>query len=355
MNFVDSLLASLIGLVVVVASSTTAFVSSFLPPPPAPIVITPAVEEREAIPIKTASDSRESEATEAPRSASGDRLQLDVNGLARSAVVNILCVGNKTVRTASGSGIMIDQRGVILTNAHIGQFFLLKDYPNTNAVNCTIRSGSPAAPAYYATLLYLPPSWIEANAQKITSEEATGSGKNDYAFLLITDMYDGAPKPPIFPAISYTTQEPNSGDPMLLAAYPSASLSTKTVFNNLHVTSTFTIVKKLYSFTPPNFVDLFSIGSTTISEGGASGGAAVRASDGKVMGLITLASNAEIVTDRDLRAISLAHINRSLANEHETGIAQLLTGDLLKKAQAFNQFIAPDETKELVDQLKQKH
>ncbi|MBX4192584.1 serine protease [Candidatus Parcubacteria bacterium] len=352
MNFVDSLLASLVGFVVTAITLASSTLSSFLPPPPQPIVITPSVEEHEPILVKN------SAANEQPAKAetkSESKLQLDVNGLARSAVVNILCTGNSKIRTASGSGIVIDPRGVILTNAHIGQFFLLHDYPTKNSVNCVVRTGSPATPAYYATLLFLPPTWIDANAQKITAEEATGSGKNDYTFLLVTSLYDGSPVPPFLPSISYTTEEPDSGDPMLLAAYPSASLSNKTIFNNLHVTSTFTIVKKLYSYTPPTHVDLFSIGSTTISEGGASGGAAVRASDGKVMGLITLASNAEEITDRDLRALSLAYINRSLVAEHETGIAQLLSGDLHKKAEAFEKFIAPDETKELVDQLEQKH
>ena len=29
----------------------------------------------------------------------------------------------------SGSGVIVDSRGVVLTNAHVGQFFLLHDYP----------------------------------------------------------------------------------------------------------------------------------------------------------------------------------------------------------------------------------
>ncbi|HEV8677502.1 MAG TPA: hypothetical protein VN701_01580, partial [Candidatus Paceibacterota bacterium] len=54
-----------------------------------------------------------------------------VNENARASIVNILCLatGNGQENSISGSGVIIDARGVILTNAHVGQYFLLKDYP----------------------------------------------------------------------------------------------------------------------------------------------------------------------------------------------------------------------------------
>ena len=305
--------------------------SPTLTPTPDPISIAPAVEERVATltpePVLLA---KAPETTPLPR-AEGPLL--DVNGLARSSVVNILCAGT-TLRGASGSGIMIDPRGVILTNAHMAQFFLLKDYPRADATKCVVRTGSPAEYTYYASLLYLPEVWIDANAEQITSKTAMGTGEHDYAFLLIDKAYGGKDLPPTYPSISYTIEEPHAGDPMLLAAYPSQDLSNKTIVNNLLVSSTFTIVKKIYTF-HERTVDLFSIGSTTISQGGASGGAAVRASDGKVMGIITIATQAKDVLDRDLRAISLAHVNRSLAAEGKAGISALLSGNLSDKVTEF--------------------
>ena len=34
----------------------------------------------------------------------------------------------ETIKAISGSGVIIDSRGVILTNAHLAEYFLLKDY-----------------------------------------------------------------------------------------------------------------------------------------------------------------------------------------------------------------------------------
>src|SRR5581483_7670669 len=69
-----------------------------------------------------------------------------VNATLRSSLVNILCttVGGGLFRPISGSGVIIDTRGVILTNAHVAQFFLLKDYPFKNNIQCVVRTGSPA-------------------------------------------------------------------------------------------------------------------------------------------------------------------------------------------------------------------
>lgn len=356
MDFVSALLSFLKELLSAVAVTLFAIITSFTPPPTTPITIAPPAQERtsEAPPPRGVNTPATLIADAAPEALPPieDGPLLDVNGLARSAVVNILCTSStRTLRSASGSGIMIDPRGIVLTNAHLAQFLLLKDYPKKNSLSCVVRTGSPAKPTYYATLLYLPPAWITANASQIAAEEAMGTGEHDYAFLLITQTYGDGALPALFPSISYTVEEPDSGDPMLLAAYPSASLNNRAIVNNLLVSSTFTIVKKLYSFTPPRTVDLFSIGSTTISQGGASGGAAVRASDGKVMGIITVASDAKVIEDRDLRAITLAHVNRSLELHGTGSINELLSGDLVAKAAQFNKNTAPGLRQALIDAL----
>ena len=67
-----------------------------------------------------------------------------VNSAARAALVNILCTSRGSVRPISGSGVIIDSRGVILTNAHVAQYVLLAENPAIN-LSCVIRTGSPAA------------------------------------------------------------------------------------------------------------------------------------------------------------------------------------------------------------------
>src|SRR3989344_1157804 len=49
-----------------------------------------------------------------------------INERARPTLVNILCGARSgTFRPISASGVIIDPRGVILTNAHVAQYFLL--------------------------------------------------------------------------------------------------------------------------------------------------------------------------------------------------------------------------------------
>ena len=118
-----------------------------------------------------------------------------VNAELRQSLVNILCTtrGGGYFRPISGSGLFISAQGVILTNAHVAQFFLLKDYIVKNNVDCIIRTGSPASAAYRAELLYLPPAWITANASQLKDEEAVGTGEDDYAFLIVTGRTDASP------------------------------------------------------------------------------------------------------------------------------------------------------------------
>src|SRR3989344_9558890 len=47
--------------------------------------------------------------------------QEQINIETRAALVNILCTSRTGINGISGSGIIVDSRGVILTNAHVGQ------------------------------------------------------------------------------------------------------------------------------------------------------------------------------------------------------------------------------------------
>ncbi len=91
-----------------------------------------------------------------------------LNDIARLSLVNILCTqsSNSVAKSISGSGVIIDPRGVILTNAHVAQYVLLSQDPRTN-VSCVIRTGAPASPRWTAEILFIPPVWIEAHANEI--------------------------------------------------------------------------------------------------------------------------------------------------------------------------------------------
>jgi hypothetical protein len=274
----------------------------------------------------------------------------------RAALVNILCTtgAGGYFNPISGSGVIIDTRGIILTNAHVGQYFLLHDYPTQNNVECVVRMGSPAQAKYTATLLYLPPAWIDANANQVGQSNATGTGEDDYSFLRITSTTSGSPLPSSFPALTMTLDDPPQGEPLLLAAYPAQLLDGNIIQTGLYITSTVTTVQQLFSFHSTSTVDLISLGGTIVSQEGSSGGAVVRLLDGAITGIIDTETTGTTTANRDLQAITVGYINRSLASEGQGGIATLLTGDLTQKSADFNTTIAPKETSELTAVLEKE-
>lgn len=274
----------------------------------------------------------------------GETLNIDT----RQSIVNILCItqGAGTVRSISGSGVIIDSRGIILTNAHVGQYFLLTDYPTKGAVDCVIRTGSPATPLYRATLLYLPSAWVNENASQITAEQSVGTGENDYAFLKISSTTNPqGTLPESFKNLAMSAASPNTGDQMLVAGYPAGFLDGTTIEKNLYATTAFTVIGQLYTFNDARNVDVVSVGGTVVSQGGSSGGAVVRTYDGQLVGLIATATAGETTSSRDLRAITIGYINRSLAAAGKGGLIELLSGDLNKVSSDFAPTYAQERQK----------
>jgi len=305
-------------------------------------------------PAKTVAETTPPDTTQpaVPPSISPDVL----NAQARAATVNIMCTiaGGGSSGPISGSGVMIDSRGIVLTNAHVAQFFLLRDYPTANNVLCVIRIGSPARAAYTAELLFLPPAWVEKNADQIKASAPSGTGENDYAFLRVTGSTNpNGSLPASFPHLPMSTKDPKQGDSMLLVAYPAGFLEGSTLLANLYQTSAYAVVGSLFVFdSADKWVDLFSIPGSPVSQSGSSGGAAVRATAGSLAGIIVTDTDATTTASRDLRAVSLAHVDQSLYADGVGGVIELLTGNVQAKAAQFNSVIAPLLTKKLIDALK---
>src|SRR5205085_2429432 len=97
--------------------------------------------------------------------------------------------------------------GLILTNAHIGQYFLLKDFTQKNYVECVIRTGSPAYPKYHAELVYISPTWVANNKAILKSQNPKGTGENDFAFLRITSAINSSNLPEKFSYLQMNVRE----------------------------------------------------------------------------------------------------------------------------------------------------
>jgi len=88
-----------------------------------------------------------------------------------------------------------------------------------------------------------------------------------------------------------------------------------------------------------------------VSQGGSSGGAVVRTYDGKLVGLIATATTGETTATRDLRAITISYINRSLASVGKLGLAEFLSVDLKAEVASFASKTFIEEKQKLVDAL----
>jgi hypothetical protein len=267
-----------------------------------------------------------------------------VNEEARAATVNVLCtsVRGGLLNPVSGSGVIIDSRGVVLVNAHLAQFFLIKDYLIADFVSCIIRQGSPAAPRYRARLLYISPSWVHAHYADILTQNPEGTGEDDFALLLLTESAGPSVTfPSTFPhlEVSYVETPSIVGQSVILTAYPAGFLGGTLIQTSLYLSSAPSMVEDVFTFSS-NTVDLLSLGGSVEAQHGSSGGAVVR-SDGRLVGLIVTSSDAPLTGDRDLHAITISHVDRVLQQEVGLGLSEFLSHDLSETAENFAHDVAP--------------
>lgn len=306
------------------------------PKPPAPPQVDPA-------PI-----AEVIETITAPASATTSALSL--NDRVRGSVVNIICTASAPLNAISASGVVIDPKGIILTNAHVAQYFLLKNYPAPNSVDCVIRTGSPAQSKYTAELAFLPPSWIQKNAHKIKDENPTGNGEHDYALVRITGTVNPqASLPASLPYLPVGAVNIVQGQSTLTAGYPAGFLGGITIAQDLHQASSNTLIRELYTFGTVT-VDIFSIGGSVVAQQGSSGGA-VANQDGELIGLIVTATDGPDTASRDLRALASAYIIRDFENESGRTLESYVGGDIVLLARQFQLGIAPTLTQTLVNEL----
>ena len=273
------------------------------------------------------------------------------------ALVNIYCTftTNKYIRTTTGTGFFVSPEGVILTNAHVAQFFLLENADISGKTECIIRTGSPAAPSYIAKLLYIPPAWVQQYATQINEAAPTGTGERDYALLYVNSTISGEPLPASFPAIGTNTELlPRSiaRTTVTAAGYPAESLLSGGADTELLPRKATSTITELYTF-GSNYADIFSITGSAIGEHGSSGGPIV-AADGNVIGMISTKGDDAKDGAGSLRAITLSHINRTITEETGFSFARNISGNLPYRAKVFTETLAPFLTQLLETEVNKK-
>ena len=275
----------------------------------------------------------------------------DINVFARKALVNILCSTNSgTLSPISGTGVVVGPLGLILTNAHIGQYFLLKDFQGKNSIECVARTGSPAYPKYKLELVFISPVWVTNNKSLLKEQNPKGTGENDFAFLRIKAMVDGSKLPDSFSFLPMDIREVvNVDEPVLLGSYPAGFLGGLSILQDLNITTAITKVRDIFTF-DKNTIDLISVPGTVISQKGSSGGAVVDRY-AHLIGIISTSSDGDTTSARDLRAITIAYINRDLQSELGISLAQFIFQNHSDFAEIFASTSAPTLTKLITDEL----
>lgn len=252
------------------------------------------------------------------------------------AIVNIICLPQKDSNRGgvTGTGIIIDSGGIVLTNAHVAQYIALKDYPVTGALSCVLRTGSPARPAFNADVLYFPKTWAQEHGGEYDTEFAVGTGEHDWALLYITEAssaYTIGQLPTITPDARPLAALPN--DELLIAGYPAGFLSSQTITKDLWMVSTIATIQQILTFTE-HTPDVFSVGGTIVAQGGISGGPAINAW-GRLVGIAVTTSEGETTDERDLRFLSLSHIDADVQRETGLALAQFIAGNPTERAKQF--------------------
>src|SRR3989344_7071593 len=267
----------------------------------------------------------------------------ELNLKARESLVNIICAtsAESPLSGESGSGVFVTESGVILTNAHIAQYYLLEDYPSHGGVECTIRTGSPATAGYRARLLYISPRWVKANSESLSLENPSGTGEDDFALLLVeSSAAGGEALPSSFPFLPLAEVLPIENTEVLVAGYPAEFLGSSTIQRNLFAISTITAIWQYFTFASTS-KDVFSIGNVILAAKGSSGGPVV-AKDGTIVGILVTSTGGATTGDRDAFAITTTHIEQSFQDDTGASLLQfLLSKNLSFTAETFENTIAP--------------
>ncbi len=338
------------------ATSTTIFVATTSPATKAIATKKPTTEIKKVVPKKPAETVKTDRApivnvSTTPITPEPSPDFEAINTFARIATVNILCTAKGgELNPISGTGAIVEPNGLILTNAHVAQYLLLKDYREKDFIQCVARTGSPAYPTYNLELVYISPSWVANNKAEINNQSPKGTGENDFAFLHITKMIDNSNLPEQLPFITMNVRETiEINEPVILVSYPAGFLGGLSILQNLNITSAITNIQDVFTFRNGT-IDVISVGGTIVSQKGSSGGLVVD-KKGTLIGVISTSSDGDTTSSRELNAITLGYINRDLQRELKINFSQFLSQNPSDFAQIFASTTAPALTKLITDEL----
>lgn len=194
----------------------------------------------------------------------------DIYGLLDTAVVQIICQLGPNL-FVSGSGVIVSDQGIILTNAHV-----VKD-----AMDCVFRAENPAASEGKVKVVY-----VGDTENKISG---TNIPKEDFAFLKITDLTDRSPLKRPFKFLKLNAHfAPQIGDGFYLAAYASELIGKGGIMSGTQ-NLVFTTASALDLFATDDAAkvpEVIELSGNISTQEGSSGSPIISPRDGSVVALV---------------------------------------------------------------------
>ncbi len=250
----------------------------------------------------------------------------------QQSIINIFCVSTKgnMVSISTGSGVVISGTGIILTNAHVAENFLV---PNRD---CSIRQGEIAVDKYKASLIYIGESWLQKNAGVLFSKSSRGTGENDFALLSINSKIDGTNIEQNISHTEFSVSEPtenDKGQKILVAGYPAGTLGALSLRKYLNFVADVISVSNVYTLDGTH-VDVFETEVTKVGQHGSSGGG-IFAKDNNLIGLIVSVNDEN--GNSKINALTTAYISRALKNDSGKSLEEFVNSDKSSLLSSFAQ------------------
>lgn len=235
------------------------------------------------------------------------RMRLSQESLYRigsDSIVNFYC--QKGAHITIATGVVIDPRGYVLTNAHIAS-------EDAGEPTCVLRKGSPAEPYARAKRIFTAPNFSDT---LLESENL----KKDVAIWRITTIAHGATPTPI-PAIGVDPDfTVTTGAPLSTFSYPAEFLGSQAIARSLYLSFSETTVTQIDKY----FIESeHGVGS----QKGSSGGVLIDPYTGTFAGLIFAVSGDETkqVSNRKMLSLTSFAIDQVVRNATDMSLAEYLS------------------------------
>lgn len=242
----------------------------------------------------------------------------------KSALVNIYCTSKQgsTQKLITGSGVIINSRGIVLTDAHVAEYILVqKDYQSVN-MQCYAKTGSPASIKYDVELVYISPAWVRNNSNNLRETAPLETGESDFALIKIIPLSGSNDifKTSLHPLSLGDVRNSNpayTGEKIIVGSYPADIISTQGISTALKNQTEYLSIQNSYNFSGAGVAGSQDIIETTpavLGQRGSSGGA-ITDTDGNLLAIISIIVSSPSSNLYSIRGITIDHINASLQQD----------------------------------------